>query len=226
VCVCVCEGLIYGRPAGRKSSSSETNRRDQDTHTAAERETYVTCLRLPSYALAPRGGNASYFGTWLEKFRSERDKKKKDEKIDRKIIITTRHNAHAQCNNDGPARCVYNACDIIYTAWDVCDAIPGSPGRVCSAKKYYTIYYNNISHTRTHVCGNIILFYVCRSAGHGTADRGDAWRWRLFGNSSRSGPSDIIYAYNNNNNIILLDVSMIVFGIIIIIIVTRPRDRI
>lgn len=91
VCVCVC--LIYGRPAGRKSSSSETNRRDQDTHTAAEREMYVTCPRLPSYAPALRGGSASYFGSWLEKFRSVRDKKK-DEKIDRKIIITTRHNAH------------------------------------------------------------------------------------------------------------------------------------
>lgn len=89
--VCVC--LIYGRPAGRKSSSSETNRRDQDTHMAAERETYVTCPRLPSYAPAPRGGSASYFGSWLEKFRSERDKQK-DEKIDRKIIITTRHNAY------------------------------------------------------------------------------------------------------------------------------------
>lgn len=71
------------------------------------------------------------------------------------------------------------------------------------------------------MCGNIILFYVCRSAGHGAGD-GAMRRGGGCSGIRRAPvrPSDIIQQYNR----ILLDVSMIVFGIIII--VTRPRDRI
>jgi len=107
------------------------------------------------------------------------------------------------------------------------------PRVVCAApKKSYTIYYNNISHahthTHTHTCVRryyIIILNVCRSAGRGAGE--GAWRWRLFGNSSRSGPSVRHYERVRQQYVILLDVSMmIVFGVIIIIVVTRPRDRI
>jgi len=90
VCVCVCAMcLIYGRPAGRKSSSSETNRRDPDTHTVTERD---VCDVSEASELRPgaAGGKRVRFRLfdWKNSDRKE-TKKKGEEKIDRKIIITT-----------------------------------------------------------------------------------------------------------------------------------------
>jgi len=71
--VCVC--FIYGRPAGRKSSSSETNRRD--THTVAEKD---VCDMSEASELRPgaAGGETHLISVlgWKNSDRKETKKKR------------------------------------------------------------------------------------------------------------------------------------------------------
>lgn len=78
--VWVCDVFnIYGRPAGRKSSSSETNRRDPDTHTVTERD---VCDVSEASELRPgaAGGKRVRFRLFGWKNSDRKETKKKEKK--------------------------------------------------------------------------------------------------------------------------------------------------